>query len=373
MESGGPIRVALIVLVLGAWFAYRRWRGAVTAGTWALVLAVGANVVSTIIRRGSKPDGWWAGADPRLVTLLTNILIIVSLLGLVLFRAYIVGETDRDSIQKRLRTPAVVAVCAAVVMCACTAWAISTGDPMEMYNRPDISWPAGIFAAVGRGYMAFIFGGTAAMAVRTLLRADLLTRIGLILVSAGCLALAVATAVDTLAAVLSLAAVPVPDTHDLVARSDMFGALGLILGIVVPVLLGRIRAGAVWVHSWVLYRRLAPLYQLIQQLYPELMLTTDMSHARASERMRFRARRAMTESADGLARLRGELPEHPQAAELAELAREYAPQARQDRVDAVDTMTRTLTADTKQLIRLSQAVRRRMAPGSADSRKDATQ
>ncbi|GAA2798720.1 DUF6545 domain-containing protein [Saccharopolyspora taberi] len=358
MEPGGILRVGLIVALLAAWLLYRWYRRSVTAGTWALILVVTANLISSIIRRGAKPGGLWEGADPRLVVLLTNIMIVASLIGLVLFRLYIEGYTDAAAIRRRLRGPLAVAAVAIAVFGACTIWAFSTGDPMEMYNRPDISLPAGIFALTGRLYMTWVFGETGVWAIRWLRRTTLMTRIGLVLVAAGSLILAASTLIDSAAALLSLFGYVVPDTHNYIARSDTLGAIGLVAGILVPVLLGRIQAMVVWVRAWWLHRQLAPLWNAVRAVYPELVLTVGPQRGLGSADMRrFQARRRITECADGLARLTGSPPETGFGAELAALSREYYPAlVTGQRPEDTDTLTDVISNDARQLVRLSKAV-----------------
>lgn len=360
MESGGPLRVGLILLVLAGWFAYRRYRRAVTAGTWAVLVAFGANVTSTIVRRGAKPDGWWAHLDPRLITLTTNLLIVVSLLGLVLFRLYIEGYAEGRAIRARLRAPVTVAISAAIVMCGATLWAVATGDAMNMDNTPELSLPAGLFSLTGRVYMSWVFIETGIWALRMLRRTDVPTRIGLGFIAAGTLILGIAgTGVDSLAALLSLLGISVPSTHTLVATTDGIGAIGLIAGICLPVLLGRTHALALWLRYWRLHQRLAPLHDAIRVLYPELVLNT-ITPDRSVAMMRFHARRRVTECSDGLARLTH--PDTEFAAQLAELARQHHTDsiATGTRPDTVATITSTLTADTRALVHLSQAVRKHL-------------
>ncbi|MCI2420097.1 hypothetical protein MOQ72_21885 [Saccharopolyspora sp. K220] len=362
MEPGGLLRVGLIVALLAAWLLYRWYRRSVTAGTWALVLVVGANLASSIIRRGADPGGPWETVDPRLIVLVTNILIVASLIGLVLFRLYIEGYTEPAAIRRRLRRPLAVAAVATAVFCACTAWAYAIGDPMEMYNTPDISAPAGIFAVTGRLYMTWVFGETGIWAIRWLRHTMLITKIGLVLVAAGSLILALSTAIDSAAAVVSLLGYRVPDTHDYVAASDTLGAIGLVAGILLPVLLGRIQAGVVWVRAWWLHRQLAPLWNAVRALYPELVLNLPAQRGVGSADMRrFQARRRQTECADGLARLAGAPPHTELATELAALSREYYPAMVADqRPDDTETLTTVMTDDARQLVRLSRAVARQL-------------
>ncbi|MBB5157482.1 MAB_1171c family putative transporter [Saccharopolyspora phatthalungensis] len=362
MEPGGILRVGLIAALLAAWLLYRWYRRSVTAGTWALVLVVGANLVSSIIRRGAKPGGPWESIDPRLIVLFTNIMIVVSLIGLVLFRLYIEGYTDPAAIRRRLRRPLAVAAVATAVFCACTAWAYAIGDPMEMYNTPDISAPAGIFALTGRLYMTWVFGETGIWAIRWLRHTTLITKIGLVLVAAGSLILALSTAIDSAAALISLLGFRVPDTHGYVAASDTLGAIGLVAGILLPVLLGRIQALVVWMRAWWLHRQLAPLWHAVQALYPELVLNVPAQRGIGSADMRsFRARRRLTECADGLARLAGAPPQTGLATELAALSREYYPAIVADqRPEDTETLTSVMTNDARQLVRLSRAVARQL-------------
>jgi hypothetical protein len=362
MEPGGILRVGLIAALLAAWLFYRWYRRSVTAGTWALLLVVGANLVSSIIRRGAKEGGPWEGTDPRLIVLFTNILIVASLIGLVLFRLYIEGYTDPAAIRRRLRRPLAVAAVATAVFCACTAWAYAIGDPMEMYNTPDISAPAGIFALTGRLYMTWVFGETGIWAIRWLRHTTLITKIGLVLVAAGSSILALSTAIDSAAALISLLGFRVPDTHDYVAASDTLGAIGLVAGILLPVLLGRIQALVVWVRAWWLHRQLAPLWRAVRALYPELVLNVPAQRGIGSADMRrFRARRRLTECADGLARLAGAPTQTGLAAELATLSREYYPAMVADRrPEDTETLTSVITDDARQLVRLSRAVARQL-------------
>ncbi|GAB3681767.1 DUF6545 domain-containing protein [Saccharopolyspora sp. NPDC049426] len=363
MEPGGILRVGLIAALLAAWLLYRWYRRSVTAGTWALILVVGANLISSIVRRGAKPGGPWDFVDQRLVVLLTNLAIVASLIGLVLFRLYIEGYTDAAAIRSRLRRPLAVAAVATAVFVSCTIWAFSIGDPMEMYNVPTISAPAGIFALAGRLYMTWVFGETGIWAIRWLRRTTLITRIGLVLVAAGSLILAASTLVDSGAALLSLLGQVVPDTHNYVARSDTLGAIGLVGGILLPVLLGRIQALVVWVRNWWLHRQLAPLWNAIRTLYPELVLTVEHPRGFGSADMRrFQARRRITECADGLARLTGSpKPQTGLGLELTTLSREYYPAlVTGQRPEDTDTLTDVISDDARQLVRLSKAVRQQL-------------
>lgn len=361
MEAGGILRVGLIAALLAAWLGYRWYKRSVTAGTWALILVVTANLISTIVRRGAQPDGLWAGTDPRLITLLANLTIVASLLGLVLFRLYISG-TSGEAIHHRLRGPLIVAAVATAVFCGCTIWAVATGDPMQMDNRPDTTLPAGLFALTGRLYMTWVFAETGVWALRWLARTTLFTRIGLVLVAAGSLILAASTLIDSGAALLALLGFVVPDTHSYVAGSDTLGAIGLIGGIVLPVLLGRIQALSVWLRNWWLHRQLAPLWNAIRVLYPELVLTVGAQRGLGSADMRrFRTRRRLTECADGLARVTGSPPQTGFGAELAALSRRYYPAlVAGQRPDDTDTLTDVISTDARQLVRLAKAVDRQL-------------
>lgn len=367
MESGGLLRVSLIVGLLALWLFYRWSRRSITAGTWALIVVIGANLVSSLIRSGARPGGLWAGLDPRAITLVANLAIVVSLLGLVLFRLYIEGYTDAAAIWSRLQRPLVVAGLASVAFVLCTIAALVTGDPMDMTNRPDITLLAGLFAMVGRAYMAWVFGQTGVWALRWLRRTTLLTWIGLALVAAGSLILAVATLIDSAAALFSLLGFTVPDTHGFISASDTLGAIGIVGGIVLPVIAGRFHAGAVWTRSWWLHRRLGPLWESVRSLYPELVLTVSHQTGLGSAQLRrFLLRRRMTECADGLARLTADPPETGPGANLAQLASSHYP-ALADSTPGprdVDTLTSVISSDVHRLVRLSSAIAKHSNPGA---------
>lgn len=361
MQPGGVLRVALIGGLLAAWLLYRRYRRSVTAGTWALVLVVAANLLSTIVRRGAKPGGLWETADPRLVVVLTNVTIVFSLLGLVLFRLFVEGYTDVRAILRRMRGPLLVAAAAIVVFVSCAAVAAAAGDPMLMYNRPDITLPAGIFALTGRLYMSWVFAETCWWAVRWLRRTSLLTRIGLVFVAVGTLILAACTLIDSAAAAASLFGFTVPDTHAYVAGSDSLGGIVLLVGIVLPVLLGRVQALVVWVRYWWLHRQLAPLWRAVGYLYPEIVLVVAPQRGPGTAaRRRFRVHRQVTECADGLTRLVESTPESDLAAGLVRLTLEYYPALVTGRAAEDVDLAEVIASDTRQLVRLSKAVRRQL-------------
>jgi Family of unknown function (DUF6545) len=370
MESGGPIRVALIVALLGGWYVYRYARGAVTTGTWALLLMVGANVASTIVRRGAQPpDGWWAGADQRVITFVANVLIVISLVSLVLFRLFVDGYTSPAAIRHRLRRPLLVAVAAIALFGACTAWAILDDQPLELTNQPGMFPAAGIFALVGRAYMCFVFAETGLWAIRVVRNNARPTQIGLGFVAVGTIVLALATGTDALAALAATLGATVPHDRTLIAVSDSIGALGLVLGICLPVLLGRAQAAGTWLRSWWLHRQLSPLWHAIRALYPELILTvSDAATPRRGDAqlMRFLAIRRLTECADGLARLMGSPPQA--AHELAALSRQYYPALVPDRRSPGDpsVLTSAISHDTRALARLSRAVARHHLDVSTD-------
>lgn len=408
-------QVVILVLLVG-WLLYKSRRGGVTVGTRVIAAGIVLLVAASATRGLTNPGGIFDVLDPRLQTLLFSSTLLAGIFCFIVFQNLSDDDDPTGSLRTALRGPLIAYLSVIAALAAIVVWAVTTDQPVEIANRPGMEPASVLYAFLVRATYAGLLFRTAWWSARLALarvddrdertaaaqlataadggesaphtskprhELDLPARIGMWMITIGALFVGVSTALNAVFTALLLAGHPPIAWRPFSTTLDaVIGIVGMIGGVLMPVVAGRIQALVRWFRALHQYRSLGPLYHELQALFPEVVLGVDpprstMNGTRhadsgvtgpataastAAERMEFKATRRVMECFDGLGRLRphiesgrtaDELNTNPAlvaAVEQLELDRELAAAVLMGNVGpAIDHDTHRLVAVSKTL------------------------
>lgn len=419
-SSASITRQVVILALLVGWLLYRARRGGLTAGTGTIAAGIALLVTASATRGLTNPGGIFDGLDPRLQTLLFSSALLAGIFCFIVFQNLSDNDDAARPLRAALRGPLIAYLSVIVALAAIVLWAIATDQPVEIANRPGMEPASVLYAFLVRATYTGLLLRTAWWSARLALarvddrdeqtaaaqlatavdygvpappvaskprrELDLPARIGMWMITVGALFVGVSTALNAVFTALLLAGYPPIAWRPFSTTLDaIIGIVGMIGGVLMPVVAGRIRALIRWFRALRRYEDLRPLAHELQSIFPEVILGTDppqdgtnstrhLEHRgvssataappTATEKMEFKATRRLMECFDGLGRLRPRIeagqtahdlntsPAVVDAVKKLELDRDLPAAALMGSVGAV------IDHDTHRLVAVSKALRK---------------
>ncbi|SDG08365.1 hypothetical protein SAMN05216553_105253 [Lentzea fradiae] len=278
--------------------------------------------------RSAARGQWFLGLDPMVCQLVQHAMLQVGVYGLICFFLY--SALDDAAARRQVLLKLVpLALCIGVM----TWCVLSIPDdlrvaaarvPNSLGGGPTGVLAITVFYSLGNGYLLYGFATMFVWALRYARGAEPRLRRGLLTTSVGLALLVPADAIFVSSNVSRYFGEPLP--RWLLTTAVWFLLPGVVLcvaGVVYPVLAMRLAATRLWLRHLRAYHRLAPLWTLLHQSFPE-----DALHRVPSRRdavslrgVHRRYYRRVIECRDGLVRISPYVAETPEELPLAERLR----------------------------------------------------
>ncbi|MFD9700697.1 MAB_1171c family putative transporter [Lentzea sp. NPDC059081] len=278
--------------------------------------------------RAAAGGRWFLGLDPMLCQLVQHSMLQVGVYGLICFFLFSALD-DAGARRQALRQLVPLALCIGVM-----TWAVlSIPDdlrvaaarvPNSLGGGPTGVLAITVFYSLGNGYLLYGFATMFVWARRYARDAEPRLRRGLLITSTGFALLVPADAIFVASNVSRYFGSPLP--RWLLTAAVFFllpGVLLCVVGVVYPIVAMRFAASRLWLRHLRAYHRLAPLWTLLHQSFPE-----DALHRVPSRRdavslrgVHRRYYRRVIECRDGLVRISPYVAETPAELPLAERLR----------------------------------------------------
>lgn len=278
--------------------------------------------------RAAADGRWFLGLDPMVCQLIQHSMLQIGVYGLICF--FIFSALD----DARARKHALLQLIPLVLCIAVMTWAVlaipddlrvaAARVPNSMGGGPTGILAITAFYALGNGYLLYGFAAMFVWARRYARGAEPRLRRGLLITSTGLGLLVPADAIFVASNVSRYFGEPLPRWLLTVAVWFLLpGVLLCCIGVVYPIAAMRISAMRLWWRHLRAYHRLAPLWTLLHQSFPE-----DALHRIPSKRDAYSLRgvhrryyRRVIECRDGLVRISPYVAETPDELPLAERLR----------------------------------------------------
>lgn len=359
------VSVLAVWLVLSTWLIYRFRQGTVTAGTWAIVIALGIGSLDPIVWYAGQP-GRWLDSVNGLPSLIFYITIIMWPSVLRVFQLYIDGvEQSWRALRKQVLFLGIVLA----VLSSLTIISIATGQQLDLLaavKTPLTQTPlTHIFGLVARGYVALVLADVSRWAISRQRQADASSRVGLLLLGVGTGTQAFMTALLAFSSAAGLFNLTIILPLSMGVALNMISGVFIVLGICLPVMIARVRAAYSWFRHYRIYRRLTPLGKVVAKLYPEHGLSHPGVNRRSLQGIRFLVHRRQAEIHDALVRLKPYIDGHSscdsdEAARLVQAVRDSDLASTPSQRSPHDTshVTEALQSDTRRLLNISANLRK---------------
>jgi len=278
--------------------------------------------------RAAAYGRWFLGLDPMVCQLIQHVMLQIGVYGLICF--FVFSALD----DTRARRQALIQLGPLVLGISAMTWAVLAipGDlrvAAALVTHSLGGGPTGVLAitvfyAVGNGYLLYGFAAMFVWARRYAGGAEPRLRRGLLITSTGLGLLVPADAIFVASNVSRYFGEPLP--RWLLTTAVWFllpGVLLCCIGVVYPIAAMRLSAMRLWLRHLRAYHRLAPLWTLLHQSFPE-----DALHRVPSKRDAFSLRgvhqryyRRVIECRDGLVRISPYVAEAPEELPLADRLR----------------------------------------------------
>ncbi|MFL6145651.1 MAG: MAB_1171c family putative transporter [Labedaea sp.] len=360
--------VCYLVLALVLYLLVRAPRNVPLRAVTAMLVSFAAVFAfGTAASRG----GTFLGLEPIMSRLMQHIGMVSGGFSLIAF--FLFSALDMRAARRRALGQAVPVVLAVTIMTVSVglmpenvedaAAALTSGNPGGPVQEPTV----GLFYLTANSYMVYAFG-TALLWTRRYARgAEPRLRRGLALTAAGLCGMVFAESVFVVANVVRWAGGTMP--HLLLMTAIMVILVGIatfLVGFAYPAVVMRLAALRIWSQHRRAYRRLAPLWTLLHQEFPEDALSrvpaSTLGDAFRLRGVHRRYYRRVIECRDGLVRISpyvGQDGDHPLAERVRRGLRAHASsspaptRARPVAIPAGDG----LDADVRELVALSDALR----------------
>lgn len=278
--------------------------------------------------RAAADGRWFLGLDPMVCQLIQHVMLQIGVYGLICF--FIFSAVD----DARARKQALLQLAPLVLGIALMTWAVlaipddlrvaAALVPNSLGGGPTGVLAITVFYALGNGYLLYGFATMFVWARRYARGAEPRLRRGLLITSTGLGLLVPADAIFVASNVSRYFGEPLP--RWLLTTAVWFllpGVLLCCIGVVYPIAAMRFSAMRLWLRHLRAYHRLAPLWTLLNESFPE-----DALHRVPSRRDTFSLRgvhrryyRRVIECRDGLVRISPYVAEVPEDLPLAERLR----------------------------------------------------
>ncbi|GLY54101.1 MAB_1171c family putative transporter [Lentzea sp. NBRC 102530] len=278
--------------------------------------------------RAAANGRWFLGLDPMVCQLIQHSMLQVGVYGLICFFIFSALDDARAKRQALLQLAPLV-LCITVM-----TWAVlaipddlrvaAARVPNSLGGGPTGILAITVFYALGNGYLLYGFATMFVWARRYARGAEPRLRRGLLITSTGLALLVPADAIFVASNVSRYFGEPLP--RWLLTTAVWFllpGVLFCVIGVIYPIAAMRFAATRLWLRHLRAYHRLAPLWTLLHQSFPE-----DALHRVPSRRdavslrgVHRRYYRRVIECRDGLVRISPYVAETPEDLPLSERLR----------------------------------------------------
>ncbi|MDX8048757.1 MAB_1171c family putative transporter [Lentzea sp. BCCO 10_0798] len=278
--------------------------------------------------RAAAGGRWFLGLDPMVCQLIQHSMLQIGVYGLICF--FIFSALD----DARARRQALLQLAPLVLCVSAMTWAVlaipddlrvaAARVPNSLGGGPTGVLAITVFYALGNGYLLYGFATMFVWARRYARGAEPRLRRGLLITSTGLALLVPADAIFVSSNVSRYFGEPLP--RWLLTAAVWFllpGVLLCVVGVIYPIAAMRLAATRLWLRHLRAYHRLAPLWMLLHQSFPE-----DALHRVPSRRDAFSLRgvhrryyRRVIECRDGLVRISPYVAETPAELPLSERLR----------------------------------------------------
>ena len=278
--------------------------------------------------RAAANGRWFLGLDPMVCQLIQHVMVQVGVYGLICF--FVFSALD----DAHARRHALIQLVPLALSISLMTWAVlaipddlrvaAALVPNSLGGGPTGILAITVFYALGNGYALYGYATMFVWTRRYARAAEPRLRRGLLITSAGLGLLVPATSIFVTSNVSRYFGEPLP--RWLLTTAVLFLLPGVLLccvGVVYPIAAMRISATRLWLRHLRAYHRLAPLWTLLNQSFPE-----DALHRVPSRRDTFSLRgvhrryyRRVIECRDGLVRISPYVAEAPEELPLAERLR----------------------------------------------------
>ncbi|MFD5824992.1 MAB_1171c family putative transporter [Lentzea sp. NPDC060358] len=278
--------------------------------------------------RAAAGGRWFLGLDPMVCQLVQHSMLQIGVYGLICFFIFSALD-DARARRQALRHLVPLALCVLVM-----TWAVlSIPDdlrvaaarvPNSLGGGPTGVLAITVFYSLGNGYLLYGFATMFVWARRYARGAEPRLRRGLLITSTGLALLVPADAIFVASNVSRYFGEPLP--RWLLTAAVFFllpGVLLCVVGVVHPIVAMRVAASRLWLRHLRAYHRLAPLWTLLHESFPE-----DALHRVPSRRdavslrgVHRRYYRRVIECRDGLVRISPYVAETPDSLPLADRLR----------------------------------------------------
>lgn len=315
---GLGMRTAPAILIIGilvlVWQGYRLRYRAGNLGSWAITIALFAILSSVALRIFAEPGNLLATLNPVIRILLVNIVITVAALALHLFRLHVAG----CSIASRSAQAAIsTAVTVAVLLTVLAIGLASSGSALNYADTSLRRLPVAAFYLIAGGYFSYVLAGSSLWAFGATRRTSGHVRVGMFLTGIGTGLVCTYCIVNALfVAIVYFGGPHFTVPAGLATIANTIAAPSLVLGLMLPFLVGRLRAFSTWWWQLRAYYALGPLWQVANALHPEFALNSserssaEAASSRPPRGVAYRFRRRRAECYDALAKVRGHLDGH---------------------------------------------------------------
>ncbi|WP_098956476.1 MAB_1171c family putative transporter [Pseudonocardia sp. N23] len=374
------MRTAPAILVVGVlvlvWQGYRLRHRAASLGSWAITIALFAVCGSVALRILAEPGELLAALNPAIRILLVNLVIVVATLALRLFWLHMAREVvDSHKVRMAIGTAAAVALLLTVLVIGI----VVSGSNLN-YERTSLQGlPAALFYVSAGTYFSCILIGCSVWMFRQARRAAGHIRVGFALTGIGNALVGAFCVVNAIFVVIVYFGGPHLRVPAMVATAvNSIAAPSIVLGFMLPTLVGRLKAFSYWCWQLRSYVGLRPLWEAAMALHPEFKLkpkpsgpqgggqVTESETETTSRRLRgvdvdYRLHRRRAECYDALTKvrdhLRGDDTTSPAALALVEVLKQHPDLGHLAEQEQVSTSA-AVRRDTDRLVEISRALGR---------------